>query len=735
MPEVKGMGAPGQSLVSEESMEKAKAGQGSMLSDELKVALSNPDFHFIGELSNLSRLLIPPKVKDGGTTGQRMVERKQVSGVLLENILNQGDPHELHGSEDFAANRSLLGTRFGSPDDLPFLDKPREQTQGFDPRPEIKEVVDFLESTPFKDVPAAAVKALKEGRFTHKQALAGAMIMINRGSEIVSDHHGGPMHPTAGGFAVGWHAEQILKAGGDRNGPSKPWADLAIAQGMSLAARHVDINKKLAGPAVLAEIEIPAEMMAMTDPALVCDELRKAIVAGQPNRGERLLLRAHQLGATPDMVLGAFMEEAVPRGVVDDHYLLYPNYAVKTCEAIGWEHAPWVLRTVVRYLSTVPPPAKDLVGRNNYKLSEGTPAARRELGRVREAAEKFGILAEGALKLRPEDPATEVEASNALAWKIAEEIPATEDAEIMTDDEITNRVAPAMAEAMANGLSLEGALNGLSQAAARMMLRTTISNPMDVHFITGVGARRMMLESSTSTANKVLSLMLWGSGFEVTQRYMHYKKSGRGNYTYNKLYGAKKVPANVEKLLAKETLPTNPEALLDWISAAITKREGPIQAAPLAKKYTGEDITTHMQQVADMYSGKISVGAVDCGDEVATRVFPAVWLYANKYGGDMEAFFSRIAEHTALDDFTEMHAWKHAGIAHQEALRAPAEHRWIYMCAAAKVCCNHSGCGHRIYDRIAEGYGPELQKTRFDWHGVPDESLDASRKWRAESGR
>merc|ERR550514_1949352 len=100
----------------------------------------------------------------------------------------------------------------------------------------------------------------------------------------------------------------------------------------------------------------------MTDPAQVCDELRQAIVRGEPNRGERLLLRAHQLGATPDMVLGAFMEEAVPRGVVDDHYLLYPNYAVKTCIAIGWEHAPWVLRTVVRYLSTVPPPAKDLVG-------------------------------------------------------------------------------------------------------------------------------------------------------------------------------------------------------------------------------------------------------------------------------------------------------------------------------------------------------------------------------------
>merc|ERR1719456_1912736 len=287
MPEVKGMGAPGQSLVSEESMEKAKAGQGSMLTDELKVALANPDFHFIGELSNLSRLLIPPKVKDGGTTGQRMVERKQVSGVLLEGILNQGDPYELHGSEDFAANRSLLGTRFGSPADLPLFDKPRDQVREFAPRPEIAEAVKLIETTPFKDVPAAAAKALKEGRFTHKQALAAAIVAVNRGAEIVSDHHGGPMHPTAGGWAVGWHAEQIMKAASKAgpNGATKPWSDLAIAQGMSLAARHVDINRKLAGPAVLPELEIPAEMMAMTDVAQACGELRKAIVAGQPNKG------------------------------------------------------------------------------------------------------------------------------------------------------------------------------------------------------------------------------------------------------------------------------------------------------------------------------------------------------------------------------------------------------------------------------------------------------------------
>merc|ERR1719230_1953279 len=235
-----------------------------MLTDAILAGFENPPFHFIGEISTLAEALIPPKVKDGGTTGQRMVERKMVSGAYIESILNKDDPHELHGSEDYAANRSLLGTRFGSPADMPLFDKPREHVREFAPRPEIAEAVKLIETTPFKDVPAAAAKALREGRFTHQQALAAAIVSEPRGAEIVSDHHGGPMHPTAGGWAVGWHEKQIGKAA-DRNGPSKPWSDLAVAQAMSLAARHVDINKKLAGPAVLPEIEIPAEILAMKE--------------------------------------------------------------------------------------------------------------------------------------------------------------------------------------------------------------------------------------------------------------------------------------------------------------------------------------------------------------------------------------------------------------------------------------------------------------------------------------
>jgi hypothetical protein len=84
-----------------------------------------------------------------------------------------------------------------------------------------------------------------------------------------------------------------------------------------------------------------------------------------------------------------------------------------------------------------------------------------------------------------------------------------------------------------------------------------------------------------------------------------------------------------------------------------------------------------------------------------------------------------------------MHAWKHAAIAHSECLKARPEHQWLYMAAAAKVCANHSGCGHRIYDRVAEAYGPELQVNRFDWHGCgqASESLRATQKWREESGR
>ena len=63
-----------------------------------------------------------------------------------------------------------------------------------------------------------------------------------------------------------------------------------------------------------------------------------------------------------------------------------------------------------------------------------------------------------------------------------------------------------MASALDSGMPVEAALDGLSLGAVRLYLRSEIANPVDVHLITGIGARRYLLEQpevrSTTTTNE-----------------------------------------------------------------------------------------------------------------------------------------------------------------------------------------------------------------------------------------
>merc|ERR1719230_2034822 len=124
-------------------------------------------------------------------------------------------------------------------------------------------------------------------------------------------------------------------------------------------------------------------------------------------------------------------------------------------------------------------------------------------------------------------------------------------------------------------------------------------------------------------------------------------------------------------------------------------------------------------------SGRLSVVHVLCTDEVATKVFPAVWLYDQQTpDASVEAYFQRLAEHTALDDYSEMHAWKLIASCYRECFFQPRESRWLYMAAAAKAICNHSGCGHWVYDMLKTEF-TELQQPRIPgWHPAGNHEFD-----------
>jgi hypothetical protein len=276
-------------------------------------------------------------------------------------------------------------------------------------------------------------------------------------------------------------------------------------------------------------------------------------------------------------------------------------------------------------------------------------------------------------------------------------------------------VAEEFGNALAQGLSLQGALECLSLVAARMYIKQSVGNPMDTHFLNAIGARRNIFASPEVPARlKALSIMSWASGFEISGGVRAVTPRTKGGLK-NDLFGATRVPGHLEKLQAgPKKAPTDHAELLDYISNAITNRPDGQTSV------NGKMETTHDGQMELLYTGKIGVQNCLTTQEVATRVFPAVYLY-NKSGGDTEAFFARMAEHTAMDDYSEMHAWKHVVTCYKECQYQPKEHHWIYMASCTKAICNHSGCGHLVFD-LAADILTDLKTPRVPgWHatGIP----------------
>ena len=73
-----------------------------------------------------------------------------------------------------------------------------------------------------------------------------------------------------------------------------------------------------------------------------------------------------------------------------------------------------------------------------------------------------------------------------------------------------------LAQALADGLSLEGAGEALSIGAAGLFMRSLTGNPMDVHLHTSINLRRWLLRlDGLSMRNKLLVLLFWHTGPEI----------------------------------------------------------------------------------------------------------------------------------------------------------------------------------------------------------------------------
>jgi hypothetical protein len=217
-----------------------------------------------------------------------------------------------------------------------------------------------------------------------------------------------------------------------------------------------------------------------------------------------------------------------------------------------------------------------------------------------------------------------------------------------------------MAEALANGLSLEGGGEALSIGAAGLFLRSLTGNPMDVHLHTSANLRRWLLRlDGLSVKNKLLLLFTWHTGPEVRS-------------TANRMEPA---PQPDQAAVAK--LPhRSQQELLDAITHSI---------------YT---------QPPTDWSTVTNLGLMRAVPEVKETVNLAQQYVNLRY--DPEAFIARLAEIVCHDNFTEMHAFKH----HQaivEEFRATREPwRWMHLVCGAQAAAISFGKNMTVYEEYLE---------------------------------
>jgi hypothetical protein len=333
----------------------------------------------------------------------------------------------------------------------------------------IEPLVQFVEDTPPAEIVDCTLEKLRAG-LPAQTMLTASALAVARSSDLPPGHHGGPLHPLAGLYAV------TKIAGRLRGEPSY----LPVVQHVALSNKH--IYDPAMGPYSLMEFDpVDAGGVEATKAAFF-----HAASRGEVNKADHYFLWLWQ-NIPPVEALDVLLTLAIPKNLLDDHYFIFPAFTFRAMETIGWNYLPVLMRPAVRYVTRFPrspaiPETDALI--SDYELM--TRVTRQTSGEDETAA--IGALGEA----------------------------------IGRCDEY-NDISVLMAKALAAGLSLEGGGEALSIGAAGLFLRSLTGNPMDVHLHTSANLRRYLLKlDGLSLRNKILLLLLWHTGPEVksTQRRM-----------------------------------------------------------------------------------------------------------------------------------------------------------------------------------------------------------------------
>jgi hypothetical protein len=471
----------------------------------------------------------------------------------------------------------------------------------------IEPLVQFVEETPPERIVAETYKKLRSGTSVKEMLLAGALAVI-RSSDLPPGHHGGPLHPIAGLHAVHNIAERL----------TGEFAMIPVVQNVALANKHLHHHSM--GPYILAETE-PAS--ANDDVEATVEEMQYYLDRGAYHAMDSYYLFFLQK-ETPMQVLDRLLQVAVPKNQADDHYLLFPTFTWRALEYFGWDYAKYLIRPAVRYV-TRPPAARVMLS-------------------IDELIEEYGLLTR---VLRYKTDESETEAVTALADTIAH---------CDTFDESP----PILAKALADGLSLEGTVEGLSVGGSALFLRSQTGNPMDVHINTGINIRRYLLsQPEISMQTKLRALFTWNTGPEVKSA--QYKL-------------APVLQPEPEKVSA---LPGRSQEQL------LAEMNGLIDSLPIGERRPMTPIATWVASDEVKHAAVLAQQYANCNYDPAPLI-------------DM------LAKIACRDSFTEMHAYKHNQATFEEFHATRPSLRWKHLVSAVQAAAISHGRLQQVYDDAAE---------------------------------
>ncbi len=348
----------------------------------------------------------------------------------------------------------------------------------------IEPLVRFIEETPPAEIVDATLEKLRAG-VPIKTMMTASALAVTRSADLPPGHHGGPLHPLAGMYAILKLVDRL--EGEDRFVP--------VLQHVALSNKH--INDPATGPYELLEFKpLDAEGGAMTAEEDLAQDGSGDVTRGRGIEATKeAFLKSVGRGEShkadhyfqwlwkniPEIeAFDLLMSVAIPKNTLDDHYFLFPGYLWRGLELIGHEHLPVLMRPAVRYAARFP--------------------SQRVVPEVDALIEEHQLL-NRILRQRTGDDET------ATIGALGEAIGRVD---------AYGEIPKLLAQSLADGLSMEGAGEALSIGAAHLFLRSLTGNPMDVHLHTSANLRRYLLKlDGLSKKNKLLTLLLWHTGPEV----------------------------------------------------------------------------------------------------------------------------------------------------------------------------------------------------------------------------